>query len=162
MRLRVLIAALLLAGCGAAPTQPAEHVQSGQREPSDPVAVLHTWDAARADAWAEGDVDALSALYVTGSSARRADVAALRRWTARGFTVHGLRMQVLRVRVEVARADVLRFDLVDRLAAAEARSADVVRRLPASAPVRRTVELRRYDGRWQVLAVRPWRPAGPR
>lgn len=167
MRLRVLLAALLLAGCGASripvPTARDDAPTAPRSTPrSDPLAVLHVWDEARAAAWAQGDTTRLLELYVPGSAAGRRDVAALRRWTARGFTVHGVRMQVLRVRVEVVRPEALRLDVVDRLARAEARGGGVVRRLPATTPQRRTVELRLAEGRWKVLAVRPWRPAGRR
>jgi hypothetical protein len=120
------------------------------------VAVLHDWDARRADAWATGDPAALSRLYTAASAAGRADVRLLQRYRARGLVVRGLRMQVLRVRVLVARPDRLRLEVTDRLSAATAvRASDRAagRRLPVDRPSTHELLLRRVDGTWLMVRV---------
>lgn len=125
------------------------------------VGVLHDWDSRRAEAWAEGDEEALARIYVADSSAGAADVALLRRYAARGLVVSGLRMQVLRARVLVARPDRLEVEVTDRLASATAVRVGgerIGRRLPADGPTTRHLVLRRDRGQW--LMARVSRPAG--
>jgi hypothetical protein len=120
------------------------------------VEVLHDWDARRAAAWATGDEAALSRLYTATSTAAIADVAMLRRYSARGLVVRGLRMQVLRARVLVARPRRLELEVTDRLAAATAaRAGDegVRRRLPTDGPATRLLVLRREHGTWLMQTV---------
>ena len=120
------------------------------------VAVLHDWDARRADAWARGDPTALSRLYASGSSAGIADGRLLQRYRARGLVVRGLRMQVLRARVVVSRPDRLELEVTDRLSAATAVRVDddaVGRRLPVDRPSTHELVLRRVDGSWLMVSV---------
>jgi hypothetical protein len=120
------------------------------------LAVLHGWDRQRASAWATGDPVALAALYEPGESAGRADVALLRRYSARGLVVRDLRMQVLRARVLVARPRRVVLEVVDRLSMAAATRVDDAHasfRLPADAATTRILELRRVGGRWLMARV---------
>ena len=123
--------------------------------------MLASWDAERSEAWADGDVVALRALYTPGSSAGERDVAMLRRWVDRDLVVTGLQMQVLSLH-EVSRStDRWVLSVVDRVVGAEAGG----RPLPSDVPSARTLVLRRVDGRWLVhecLDVRlpGWQPEG--
>jgi hypothetical protein len=117
--------------------------------------VLHDWDVRRAAAWAAGDPRALADLYAARSRAGAADLALLRRYTARGLVVRGMRMQVLRARVLTRRPRLLVLEITDRLAAAEAvRAADptLARRLPGSVASTRVLVLRRLAGGPWVMA----------
>jgi hypothetical protein len=124
---------------------------------SRPAAVLHAWDGRRAAAWAAGDTEALSRLYVAGSSAGAADVALLRRYVARGIVVRGLRMQVLRVRVLVDRPRVIRLEVTDRLGAAVAAGPAMSRALPTDRASTSMLVLRRVAHRWLMASVSPAR-----
>ena len=116
-------------------------------------AVLHQWDAARAVAWAAGDVAALRGLYVRGSPAGRADVRLLRRYLDRGLRVRGLHTQVFsfRVRQRAPRLVVVR--VVDRIVGGTAVGEGACVPLPHDGADRRTVTLRRQHGRWLVADV---------
>ncbi|HEY0904822.1 MAG TPA: hypothetical protein VGE14_13130 [Marmoricola sp.] len=117
--------------------------------------VLSSWDRRRADAWADGDLRALRALYAPRAAAGSADVALLRRYLRRGLVVRDLRMQLLAVRVLAARPRVLLLVVTERLAGAHAvRVGDgTTRRLPGTSAVERRIVLRRVDGRWRVARV---------
>ena len=124
--------------------------------PNDPLEVLHAWDRRRAAAWSHGDAAALARLYVTGSRARSADIALLRRYTDRGLVVSGLRMQVLRARVLVDRSRVLVLEVTERLATARAAPATVrsaSRTLPAGGVSTHLVRFRKVGAAWLVAAV---------
>lgn len=114
------------------------------------LAVLHRWDRLRAQAWARGDVDALARLYATAGAAR-ADVANLRRWTARGLRVEGMEMQVERVLLEHVGPRRIVLVVTDRLVAARAVGANGVTDLPRDRPTTRRLTVVRDDaGRWLV------------
>jgi hypothetical protein len=119
--------------------------------------VLHDWDVRRAAAWASGDAVALASLYTGSSRAGAADVALLRRYTARGLVVRGMRMQVLRARVLTHRPRLLVLEVTDRLAAAVAvrvTDAATARRLPGDAASTRVLVLRRpRSGPWVMARV---------
>ena len=118
--------------------------------------VLTRWDARRASAWARGSVPDLRALYLPGSAAGRADVAALERYAARGLQVEGMRMQVLAWSVVATgpRRVVLR--VTDRLVGGVAVRPDgtVLARLPVDRPSERTLALVSRGGRWVMATVR--------
>ncbi len=121
--------------------------------------VLAAWDAQRAGCWARGDRACLRGLYVEGSPAGLADDAALAAWRARGLRVEGMGSQVLALDVWHRSPERLLLDVTDRTVGAMAvDAAGRARALPADQPSRRTVDLRRTDGRWRVLAVREARP----
>lgn len=161
---RLLLVALVLTAVVAAG---ATVVTVLARDPAPPVAVvtpraapvgpavLRSWDARRAAAWARADVAGLQALYVPGSVAGRRDVAMLRAWAARGLRVRGMRMQVLAVDVVHRRSGRLVLTVTDRLARAVAVGHGVRRALPRDVPSSRTVTLVRQAETWRVAAVRP-------
>jgi len=117
-------------------------------------AVLHRWDAARAAAWAGGDVAELRSLYTPGSAAGRADVRLLRRYAARGLAVDGLRTQVFHIGVLDRGRGRLVLQVVDRIAGGVAVGRAGCRPLPRDRADRRTITFRRTDGRWLVSDVR--------
>ena len=74
---------------------PAPTARSHRLRRCGPRRCWPTWDAARAEAWADGDVRRLGELYTPDSVAGRRDRAMLRAWLARGLVVRGLTTQVL-------------------------------------------------------------------
>lgn len=118
------------------------------------LAVLRDWDRARAAAWAEGDPAALRDLYARGSAAGRADVAMLRRWTARGLRVEGMGMQVLAVELRLRTGRRLVLVVTDRLVGAVAVGPDGRRTpLPRDGATRRRLEFRRTEGEWLLASA---------
>lgn len=150
----MLLVALL--GCAHNPT--AEHPTAA----TDPLQVLHDWDAARALAWERADPAALERLYLPGAAVGRRDLVLLRRYQARGVRLSGMQMQVLSARVEVKQSTRLRLVVVERFAGAHVESAAGARQLPAGVPVTRVIELRKPGERWLVSSVRQLPPAEPR
>lgn len=156
-RIVLLAVVLVLVGCGCGPAaeesarRPAPVVSAAR---SSPLALLHEWDARRADAWERSDDRALRRLYVPGSAAGAADVALLRRYRARGAVVRDLRMQVLGY-TELARTPrLLRLRVTDRVASAEVVGAGIgAGPLPRDSARTRTLELRRLDGTWRMGRV---------
>ena len=121
---------------------------------SPAIDVLRAWDAARARAYASGDVSALRALYVDGSAAGATDERMLRAFTRRGLTVQGMRMQLLAVEVLAHSATWWRLRVTDRLHGAVAVGASGSRMpLPRDEASTRTVTLRLRRGAWHVAAV---------
>lgn len=140
--LLLLVAAL--GGCSDERSSPSDLALAGWR----------SWDERRADAWAAGDERALASLYEPGSSAGRADVAALRAWTSRGWRVVGLRSQVLGAVVRASAPGRLRLELVTRTdpaARARPRAGGTSVRLPDDAPSRHVVTLVRREGAWRMV-----------
>jgi hypothetical protein len=130
------------------------------RAPTPPAAfpasdVLRAWDAARADAFADGDVAVLRSLYVDGSAAGTSDAALLRAYLRRGLRVEEMRMQLLAVEVLREERRLLRLRVTDRLAGAVAVGEGTRVPLPRDAASTRVVELRRAPGEpWRVATVR--------
>jgi hypothetical protein len=125
------------------------------------LAVLRDWDRARAAAWEVGDPAALRDLYARGSAAGRADVAMLRRWTARGLRVEGMAMQVLAVELRLRTDRRLVLVVTDRLVGAEAVAADGRRvALPRDGATRRRLEFHRSGARWLLASAVEVSPAG--
>lgn len=125
-----------------------------------PRRVLAEWDAARARAWADGDPDALAALYTPRSPAGATDVRALRRWLDRGLVVAGLQTQVLSFVVRLERPRRLVVDVTDRSVGGRAVDArdegdEEGEALPQDAPDDRRITFVRRDGRWLVAEVVP-------
>ena len=139
----------------AGAAQRAEAPQGEPRDLAGALGLLHRWDAARAAAWAQGDVVGLRGLYLTDAQAGRSDITMLRQYLARGLVVRDLRMQVLRARLRRLDADVVRLQVTERLAGGVAATADGTRALPHDTTTTRVVELRRSDRRWRVAAVAP-------
>ncbi|CAI9419219.1 hypothetical protein [Nocardioides sp. T2.26MG-1] len=140
-----LLALLLAALMGTVPAPPPAA--------PDPVAVLHAWDDARAEAWATADPPALRRLYTSDSAAGAADVAMLRAWRERGLRVERLRMQVLSVVVRSQERHRLVLVVRDRVAAAVAVGDGVRRSLPHDEVSTRRLVLVRVAGEWRVRWV---------
>lgn len=137
----------------SAASERAERAAAARPAKVEPVAVLREWDAARAAAWAAGDVDALAELYRAGSATGAEDVAMLRAYLRRGLVVEGLSTQVVEVR-ELSRGDeVLVLDVTDRVSGGTVVGRGVRRILPRDAVSRREVELRRRGDVWRVVEV---------
>jgi hypothetical protein len=133
-----------------------EHVEVISAAPTGgPVSVLHVWDERRAAAWAAGDVAALRSLYTRRSVAGDHDAARLSRWLDRGLRVRRMQTQVLRAQVLEERPARLVLEVTDRIARAVATGRGRAMPLPADAPSRWRITLRRVQGEWRVAAVRP-------
>ncbi|HET7431683.1 MAG TPA: hypothetical protein VFJ89_09270 [Nocardioides sp.] len=146
-----LLATLLGTGTGVVVRGAPDPAPVGSRVAA--LAVLRAWDAARSRAWAEGDAAALSALYVPGSAAGRADRRLLGAYAARGLRVEGLVMQVLAVRVVRAEPDRWVLRVTDRVASATAVGRGTRIALPRDEPSTWMVVLRHVGGRWRVGSV---------
>lgn len=168
-RLLLLVLAVLAAAVVGASAlavvdarRPAPRVAAAVPEPAEPrtaaVVVLADWDRRRAAAWAAGDPDGLAELYAPGSRAGRADVAMLRRWTARGVRVTGLRMQVLDVRAAAPGGGRWELRVTDRLAGGQAVGRRTRAALPRDGWSTRRIVLEQVAGVWRVAEVRPARP----
>lgn len=118
------------------------------------LAVLRSWDRARAAAWAAGDAQALRALYAPRSEAGREDAGMLRRWRARGLRVEGMGMQVLTLDVRARSSGRLVLVVRDRLVGATAVGHGRRITLPRDEPTTRRLELRRVSGRWVLVTAR--------
>lgn len=118
--------------------------------------VLRTWDRARADAFASGDVAALRQLYVRRSPAGVADVTLLRRYLRRGMRVEGMRMQLLQVDVLDQSPRRISLRVTDRVTGTVAVGDGCRTELPTDRASTRVVVLRRATGtaRWQMVSVR--------
>lgn len=115
--------------------------------------VLRAWDAARARAWAVGDVAALRDLYVDRAGV--ADVRLLRRYADRGLRVEGLTTQLLAVTVLEHAPGRWRLRVTDRLAGGVAVRDGRRVRLPRDEPDTHVVVLTREEGgRWRVARTR--------
>ena len=131
---------------------------AGPAEVPEGLRVLSWWDGQRAAAYASGDVAALRALYVPGSSTGRRDTEVLRAYADRGLVVRGLRMQVLACdvthsgpgRIRLVVTDRVRGAVVAGLAARDPRAIG----LPSDRPSTRLVTFVRRSGRWVVAEVR--------
>jgi hypothetical protein len=119
----------------------------------DPIEVLRAWDQHRARAWASGDPASVSALYVAGSAAGRADRAFLTAYAAHGLRVDRLVMQLLAVDVLTATTDRLVLRVTDRVATAVAVGRGFRTPLPRDEPSTRRVALVREGATWLVARV---------
>jgi hypothetical protein len=147
-----LLATLLAVGAGAfARRGPDPAPPAASR--IHPITVLRVWDQRRARAWASGKPEAVSALYVAGSAAGRADRASLAAYAARGLRVDRLAMQVLAVDVLAATTDRLVLRVTDRVATAVAVGRGIRIPLPRDEPSTRTVVLVREGATWLVARV---------
>lgn len=156
IRLLVLVLAAALLGC-----PPAAAVQPEART-LRAIGVLHAWDARREAAWGRSDEAALARLYAPGSTAARADVGLLRRYTARGLVVRRLRMQVFRVEVLASGRGHVVLRLVDRLAGGTVEGHGRCTLLDPELPRRHVVELRRTAEGWVMVRVGGAGPARSR
>jgi len=139
-------------------TTPSEPAVS----PEDPLAVpdapdgldmLRDFDASRSRAWAEGDPEALRALYTEGSAAGREDVAMLESYVDRGLRVSDLRTQVLSA--ELRRATPVRrvLRVTDRLVGGRVTDGGISRPLPTDAATTHRMTWRLVDGEWLLARV---------
>lgn len=167
----ILVAAVVVGAVAvvASVDEPAERypdVAPVAATPSDPLLaepatppglrMLRSFDAARARAWADGDLDDLAALYAPGSAAQERDVAALASYVERGLVVEDLTTQVLR-------ADLRRADRRTRVMAVTDQVVgglvvgDEVRptALPGDQPTDHLLTWRRVDGEWLLAEVEP-------
>jgi hypothetical protein len=161
--MRILAVLPLLASLGAPVLQPPaqprvqpvamSHGDTARTQLVAALGVLHDWDARRARAWAHADPDALSALYVRGSGAGRADVRLLRAYRARGLVVRRLVTQVFAVRVLHSDGTALQVRVFDRVAGGELLDHGDKVPLRSSRPATRTITLRQDSGTWRVSEV---------
>lgn len=136
----------------------ASPVPGADRREVEALAALRAWDGDRSEAWATGDVEALSRLYAPRTPAGAADVSALQAYTARGLVVVDLRSQVLAVDVVTGSPRSWRLRVTDRLVSGRAvpvadPAADGVA-LPQDTPTTREVLLLRSGGSWVLQEVR--------
>ncbi len=136
-------------GRTAAPARPAS-----SSAPAGPAAILAGWDARRAAAWADGDVEALEELYAAGSRTGAADVDLLRHYRARGLAVTGLSTQVLALHVVERSPSRLVVIITDRVVGGRAVGGSTPIALPADRASTRRVVLAREDDRWVVVEAR--------
>lgn len=140
---------------------PSDRIRSSEAQQSDtPASILAGWDERRSAAWAEGDADALRALYVDGSRSGRADVRLLRRWAERGLRVRGLITQVLSLDVVSRSEGRLRLLVTDRVAGGEAVGRGQPVLLPVDRASTRRIDLVQVEGEWLVDEVRD-QPGSP-
>lgn len=126
--------------------------------------VLGEWDQQRAEAWAQGDVRALAALYTTGSGAGDSDIAMLQAYVDRGLVVEGLTTQLLEVEQIRRSPDTLVVQLTDRVQSGTVVGEDMRQALPRDLPTTRVVEFRLVERGWVVSRVdedQDRRPARP-
>jgi hypothetical protein len=123
----------------------------------DWVPVLDRLDAARAEAFAKGDVAGLGRVYAAGSPGLASDTALLQGLVDQGQSAHGLRHAVRSVQVRSASADRAELRVVDVLSAYEVRDAAgaVISRAPARGEQAFLVELTKAAGGWRLVQVRP-------
>lgn len=140
------------AAAGDPPTTASEAVPA----PTTAAGILREWDRRRAQAYADGDIGALEALYVDGSRSGRQDVRLLDRYLERGLTIQGMTTQVLKLRVLSGGTDgdLLVLRVSDRTTSAVATGKDNRVRLPTAAAQVRVLRLARHEGRWLVSSVR--------
>lgn len=157
---RVALAAVVSALCCLMVT--AVVWWTGDRGPGDvtapgagptPVEVVRAWDARRAQAWADGDADALGALYTPGAAVGRRDVAMLETYAARGLVVEGLTTQLLAVEEVHADDDTWVLEVADRVHGGTVVGEGVRRDLPRDGVDRRRLTLRRDGETWRVASV---------
>lgn len=129
---------------------------------STPVAVdwapvLDGLDAARAEAFAEGDVAGLGLVYAPGSPGLASDAALLQSLVDQKQTAHGLRHEVRSVQVLSEASATARLRVVDVLGAYEVRNAagKAVSRAAARGEQPFLVRLTRTAGGWRLVQVRP-------
>ena len=123
--------------------------------------VLDRLDAAREEAFAQGDPLRLGAVWVPGSPGMAADTAALHRLSAQGATAHGVRHRVRAVEVDpsASAGSIVRLAVVDELGEQEIRpSTGGVRRLPGRGPRRWVVELVDTPSGWRLGTVQAGAP----
>ncbi len=119
-----------------------------------PRAALAAWDSERAEAWANGDIQALRELYVAGSPTGREDVRMLSAYVDRGLDVVGLTTQVLSLEVIDESPEALVLRVTDRVVGGVVAGRGTNAALPRDRPTTHTVTMRDVDGRWRVWAVR--------
>jgi len=140
-------------GCRSAPS-PTPPGTPAAVDTTSPLSVLRAWDRQRAAAYADGDPDALRALYRPGSDVGDRDVRLLRKYAARGLRVTGLQAQVLAADIRTRRPDRLVLAVTERVTGAVAVGGGGRVRLPQGMPRDRVVVLVRRGDRWVVAAVR--------
>lgn len=144
-----------LARPGPTPPDPVEPTGGAAPVRDSPGAVLAAWDARRAQAWAEGDVAALTRLYADGSRTGRADVRLLRHYRERGLRVEGLTTQVLALDVVESGPRRLVLLVTDRVVGGEAVGGAGTVALPRDRASTRHVVLTRSPGaEWVVVEAR--------
>jgi len=164
------LAALLVVGgvagwlSGRGGEQPAPALPRPVATAASPAPVAFDWapvldelDAARAEAFAAGDVAALGRVYAPGSPGLASDTALLQSLVDQRQTAHGLRHEVRSVEVLSAQGSSARLRVLDVLNAYEVRDAAgaVVSRAPARGEQPFLVELVRAGDGWRLVEVRP-------
>lgn len=148
------LVATLVPRPGGHPDQAARPAAASEPVGSTPARILAAWDERRAAAWAAGDAEALTRMYVAGSRTGAADVRLLRHYRERGLSVTGLTTQVLALDVAVESPSRLVLVVTDRLVAGRAVGGGAQVALPADRASTRRVVLRREGGRWLVVEAR--------
>lgn len=154
----LVVAALVASGApvredGSSPSPGFATSTAGPVASAPAVDVLRGWDLSRARAYADGDAEALRALYVAGSKAGTTDVRLLTSYAGRGLRVEGMEMQILAVDVLAHSPERWRIRVTDRLYAAVAvgHGARVV--LPRDQASTRVVTMILRAGAWKVASV---------
>ena len=119
--------------------------------------LLDELDAARAEAFAAGDVAGLAQVWAPDSAGLAGDTALLDGLVAQGRTAQGLRHEVRSVEVLDSGDDAARLRVVDVLAAYEVRdaAAAVVSRAAERGEAAYSVELARTPDGWRLVQVVP-------
>jgi len=139
-----------------ADAQPTAAIRAADRRAESALAILRDWDAARARAWASGDVTALLELYAPGSAAGAHDAAMLTAYVDRGLVVEGMRTQVMAASVEWLGPHRIVLVVTDRLArgtAVSTKSPGLHALLPRDLATTLTITLVHRGGAWLVRDV---------
>jgi hypothetical protein len=150
---------------GSAPAPPAAPATGAPHaaEVRDALALLHTWDARRAAAYATGSGRRLRDLYVPGSAAGAADLRLLGDYRSRALRVPGLRTQVLELAVLQRRPDRWTLRVTDRVQGGVAVHAGRRLALPRDAASTRVLTMvQGGDDRWRVARVQDAQPSAER
>jgi hypothetical protein len=153
---RLLWAVLVVVAATSCAAADADHppvLVVETRRTADALSLLREWDRHRSQAWADGDVAALTALYTRESRTGRHDRAMLAAYAARGLRVTGLRTQMLDASLRSWTPDRVTLEVTDRVVGAQAVGRGVRISLPRVRPSTRVVSLRRVTGGWRVEEV---------
>jgi len=145
---------------GPLPVRAVAPRPAGQPSETDWAALLRELDRRRSAAFASGDQDALTGVYLPGSAARERDAATLGALAARGLAARGLRLEVRSVMVAQVRQGRVVLHVADRLAAYDIvdRAGRAVDRHPGRGELAWAVTLvpaPGAQGEWRIAEIVP-------